>query len=320
MLAAVGLAAMLAGCSEAPPTSAANVESLPAPAPLPRPGGLAAADASWELVARGYIYTDSPVALEGDEVLFAAPIQNHIYRVNTDGNVSVFDQDTEHTMGLVMGADGLIYGCRNRGGQIVRYDAAGARETLLQGEITPLPGKPNAPGEFCNDVAVAENGNVWFTDRVNRRIYLLRPDGSVAEVASGFRGNGIVLSADGQTIAVTDSNEPRLWAFAVGADGSLTERPDFFGPVNTVTRLGDEVIAEGRPGTNGMTVDSEGRYYLASFYGIQVYASDGAYIGVIDKPKGFVSNLIFAGAERDWLYATTTDGVWRLPMQVKGLR
>ena len=275
--------------------------------------------AEWELLTRGYIYSDSPVALPDDSVLFAAPIQNMVYRIDAAGEVSSFDTETEHTMGLVKGYDGFVYGCRNRGAQIVRYAPDGSRETLLQGQITPLKNNPDAPGEFCNDVAVAANGNIWFTDRVNRTVFLLRPDGSSMPVADGFRGNGIVLSADGKTLAVTDSIDPRLWAFAVNDDGTLTEREGFFGKVHTIEMLGNENVT-GRPGTNGMTVDSEGRFYVASFYGIQVYAADGAYIGVIDTPKGFVSNLTFAGPARDQLYATGTNGVWRLPMQVTGAR
>ncbi|MBT8422092.1 MAG: SMP-30/gluconolactonase/LRE family protein [Gammaproteobacteria bacterium] len=315
------LTAWLTACSEAPaPAEAPPAREAPAVPVEPRPEGLVQPGAEWALLTRGYVYTDSPVALSGDDVVFAAPIQNMVYRLDAADNVTPFDTATEHTMGLVMGKDGLIYGCRNRGAQIVRYTPDGNRETLLQGEMTPLPDNPNAPGEFCNDVAVADNGNIWFTDRVNRSILLLRPDGTVMKVAGGFRGNGIVLSADGETLAVTDSVEARLWAFAVSEDGTLTERENFFGPVQTVTRLGDEVIQEGRPGTNGMTVDRDGRFYVSSFYGIQVYAPDGAYIGVIDKPKGFVSNLTFAGAGRDQLYVTGTNGVWRLPMQVTGTR
>lgn len=314
------LTVLLVACSEppqAPPDSADNAQS--ARAVEPRPPGLVAENAAWEQVARGFVYTDSPVALAADELLFAAPIQNEIYRLDGAGETRLFDQQTEHTMGLVMGSDGLIYGCRNQGAAIVRYALDGGHETLLQGKLTEHPDDPNAPGEFCNDVAVAANGNLWFSDRLQRQIVLLRPDGTSSAVASGFRSNGIVLSADGQILVATDSVEPRLRAFTIASDGSLDERPGFFPPVKTMKTLaGGRTDIEGRPGTNGMTVDRDGRYYVSSFYGIQVFAADGSYIGVIDKPKGFVSNLVFAGAGRDWLYATGTNGVWRLAMQVTG--
>ncbi len=309
---------LLVACSEPPAPAPAGGAPMPEAPKLPRPTELVAADAQWELVTRGHVYTDSPVALPGGEVLYAAPIEQQIYRVDAAGNISVFDTATRHTMGLVMGADGRVYGCRNQEAQIVVYDLDGSYDVLLEGEMTPLPNRPKAPGEFCNDVAVSDNGNLWFTDRVNRKVILLTPDGETRVVAEGFRGNGIVLSADQQTLLVTDSTEPRLWAFSVAPDGSLQERPDAFDPVKTVSNLGDEEIPQWRAGTNGMTVDSDGRYYVSSFYGIQIYGPDGSYIGVIDEPDGFVSNLTFAGPELNMLYATGTAGVWRLPMLVNG--
>ena len=270
-------------------------------------------------MAQGYIYTDSPVPGPGDDVYFAAPIQNYLYRIPADGEIEVLDTATEMTMGLTAGADGLLYGCRNRGAAIVVYEPDGSYRTLLSGEMTPLPDKPNAPGEFCNDVAITSDGKLYFTDRVNRQVLLLTPDGTVRQVADGFRGNGIVLSTDETTLVVTDSGKPVLHAFAIEADGSLSAKPEFFDPVPTVSFFGAEAIDEGRPGTNGATVDSEGRYYVAAFSGILIYGPDGKYIGAIQRPKGFVSNLVFAGAERDILYITGTSGVWRLPMQVRGI-
>jgi sugar lactone lactonase YvrE len=311
---------MLVACSQESVPVMEQAATPPAPPAEPRPTGLIAADAEWEQVSQGYVYTDSPVAGEGAEVFFAAPIRSMLYRVDAAGELHVFDKATAMTMGLTRGADGRMYGCRNQDAQIVVYDADGSYQSLYQGVITPLPNNPAAPGEFCNDIAVSKNGNLWFTDRVNRKVMLLNTQGEVSVVAGGFRGNGIGLSLDEQTIVVTDSIEPRLWAFAVAEDGSLTERADFFGPLHTVRQLANkEIVAEGRPGTNGVTVDSQGRFYVASFYGIQVYEPEGNYIGVIDGPQGFVSNLVFAGINRDVLYTSGATGVWRIPMLVRGV-
>jgi len=303
---------LLMACGGSPEPERAPQRAEAPPPDIVRPDGFVQPGAKWEVVAQGYVYTDSPVAGPGDEVYFAAPIRNFIYRIPASGEIEPLDTDTEMTMGLTAGADGLIYGCRNRGAAIVVYGPDGNYRTLLRGEMTPLPGKPNAPGEFCNDVAVTGDGNVYFTDRINRKVMLLSPDARVR--------NGIVLSADESTLVVTDSIEPRLHAFSINPDGSLTEKPGFFDPIPTVGNFGGTDIEEGRPGTNGATVDSEGRYYVAAFYGILIYAPDGKYIGAIDRPRGFVSNLVFAGADRDMLYATGTSGVWRLPMLVRGVK
>jgi gluconolactonase len=291
----------------------------PAAPDLPPPPGLVAAGAQWETLADGYVYTDSPAGDPSGDVYYAEPIFKHLYKVDAAGNVTLVSKDTEMTMGLVMGPDGLLYGCRNLAAQIVRFSASGELDVLYQGELTPLPNKPTAPGEFCNDMAINADGGVWFTDRINRRVLYLDPQRSLRQVAEGFRPNGIVLSADRQMLVVTDSIEAVLHAFRVGANGALTELPDYFDPVMTVTELGQEQVVTGRPGTNGMTVDSAGRFYLASFYGIQVFAPDGGYIGVIGSPAGFLSNLGFGGSGYQWLYASGRKGFYRLEMNVHGI-
>jgi gluconolactonase len=319
------LALLLIQCGQSPEDSLQQTPTMaaaPVAPDLPPPPGLVAEGAQWETLAEGYIYSEGPAADSDGNVFYAEAVFMHLYKVDAEGRVTQFDANTEMTMGLVMGPDGLLYGCRNRAGQIVRYDPnsnPATYEVLLEGEVTPLKNKPTAPGEFCNDMAISSQGLLWFTDRINRRVILLRPDGSSATVASGWRPNGIVLSADQQTLVVTDSDVAVLHAFAVASDGTLLEKPGLFDPVRTVESLGKEVIAPGRPGTDGMTVDSDGRYYLASFYGIQIFDRKGKYVGVIKRPSEFVSNLTFGGPEYGYLYATGRNGIYRLKMQVRGV-
>jgi sugar lactone lactonase YvrE len=313
----------LVQCGQSPDSTMADqlpaARQAPAAPDLPPPEGLVAEGAEWETLFSGYVYSEGPAGDAAGNVYYAEVTWNHIYVIDPAGDIRLFDENTAMTMGLVMGFDGWIYGCRNRDAQIVRYNPDGQREVLLQGELSPLPGKPNAPGEFCNDLAASPDGGVWFTDRINRRVMYLAPDGNVREVADGFRPNGIVLSADQKMIVVTDSVEPVLHAFKVGSNGELAEMPDFFDPILTVKKLGKENIAPGRPGTNGMTVDKDGRFYVASFYGIQIFDRNGKYQGVIRSPKEFLSNLTFGGPGYQWLYATGRQGFYRLKMQVSGV-
>jgi len=304
---------LLAACSQDAPTPADSV----LPSPDTRPAGLVAPEAEWRVLASGYVYTDAPAVSASGELFFAAPMQDRIFRMPIAGEPAVFAADTQMAMGLNFAADGRLYACSNRGASIVAYSTAAQRTVVYQGELTPLPGNPDAAGEFCNDVAVRRDGGLWFTDRVNERVLFLGPEGDLQVVADGFRPNGIQLSLDEQLLVVTDSNAPRLWAFAVQTDGSLREQPGYFPAVRTVSRRGAEDV-RGRPGSNGLTVDADGRFYLSSFYGIQVYDRDGRYLGAIDKPAGFVSNLTFAGADRRMLVATGVKSIWGLTMQVAG--
>ncbi|MDP7269921.1 MAG: SMP-30/gluconolactonase/LRE family protein [Gammaproteobacteria bacterium] len=308
-------ALVLLRCSDTPET----VQPVPG-TNLPRspPGQVVAPDSEWETLGRGYVYSDAPASDAEGNVYYVAITQNRIYRISPEGQVETFDTGTAMTMGLTFGPEGRLYGCRNRDAQIVVYTIDGEREVLVQGELTPIPGRPGVPSQFCNDLAVSSTGGIWFTDRINRQVKHVDAAGKVSVVASGFRPNGITLSADGSMLAVTDSLKPKLWAFTVGEGGSLTLVEDFFDPVMMAIDLDGEAINEGRPGTNGMTVDQEGRYFVSSFFGIQVFDPQGKYIGVIDRPTKFVSNLAFGGEKCNYLYATGLNGIYRLATLTTG--
>jgi sugar lactone lactonase YvrE len=307
------LSLLLASCSDAP-----DATSGAAPA---APSGLVEPDADWQPVGEGLVFTDGFATAADGSVYFADVYLNRLYKVSAEDEVRVFDESTAHTMGLAFGPDGLLYGCRNDDAQIVRYNAAGKVEVLLQGELSPVPDDKDNPGEFCNDMAINADGGIWFTDRVNKRVIYLAPDGSSRTVAGGFRPNGIILSLDQKVLVVTDSNEPVLHAFTVGENGELAEIEKFFDPILMPQPMENgEVLGKGKPGTDGMAVDTEGRYYVATLAGIQVFDRDGRHLGVINGPPNlyFNSNLDFGGPDYQWLYASGRNGVARIKMLARG--
>jgi len=170
------------------------------------------------------------------------------------------------------------------------------------------PGGRGGKSEFCNGLVVSSSGDIWFNDRVNKQVIHLDTAGRHRVVASGFRANGIILSPDEKILVTTDSNAPKLWAFDVQADGSLQEKPDFFDPVLMISAPKRFPNLAGRPGTNGMTADSEGRYYVTSFRGIQVFGANGKFLGLMASPSRFLSDVTFAGKDGKYLYATGTGG------------
>ena len=318
LLVATGLLSLLLiSCSDSPDA----LQGAAGPDQPAMPTGLVEPGAEWQPIGEGLVYTDGFAANASGEVYFADVYLNRLYKVSAAGEASVFDESTAHTMGLQIGPDGLLYGCRNHDAQIVRYTAQGEIEVLLQGELYPVPDEADNPGEFCNDMAINADGGIWFTDRVNERVIYLAPDGSARTVADGFRPNGIVLSLDQKVLVVTDSNEPVLHAFAVGVNGELTEVENFFDPIKLPKPLPNgELVGKGKPGTDGMAVDSDGRYYVATLAGIQIFDRDGRYLGLMGTPKilYFNSNVDFGGPDYQWLYASGRNGVARIKMLTRG--
>jgi enterochelin esterase family protein len=123
--------------------------------------------------------------------------------------------------------------------------------------------------------------------------------------------NGIGLSQDGKFLFVSEYGGTNVWSFMVNPDGTLWagERyMDLRAPVNRPESGGD-----------GMAVDAEGRAFVTSYVGIQVFDATGRLGGVIVKPseKGCVS-VAFAGPDHSWLYACASDKVFRRKTLTKG--
>lgn len=255
-------------------------------------------DEAWELVSEGHRFTEGPAVDKQGNLYFTDVPASKIFRVDSEGEVHVFAEDTGRTNGLMFGPDGRLYGCRMEDRQIVAWK---------DGEMQVL-----AEDVDCNDLVVLSTGEIYFTDPPNRQVWHLAPDGSKQVVAKGFRPNGVIAWADEGTLVVTDSEQPHLWAFRIEKDGSLKFGERYYGPL---------VVPPGadRPGSDGMTVDSDGRLYVATLAGLQMFDPTGRLGGVIAKPQNaFLSNAVFGGPQFDTLYVTCTDKVYRRKTKVKG--
>jgi gluconolactonase len=95
-------------------------------------------------------------------------------------------------------------------------------------------------------------------------------------------------------------------AYNVGKDGSISKRRDF-------ARLAGFKQTDNGPssGADGIAVDAQGRLYVASSAGIEVFDRKGKALGVIEIPNA-PQNLAFAGADRRTLYVVGRGAVWKI--------
>jgi gluconolactonase len=108
----------------------------------------------------------------------------------------------------------------------------------------------------------------------------------VTSLGDGLRTNGIILSRDERVLYVTNGNA--IVAFDVQADGSTANRREF-------------ATLEAGGNGDGMTIDAEGRLYVTSNPGVQVFDANGKYLGVIPTPRAPIS-VAFSGAAKKTLY------------------
>ena len=189
---------------------------------------------------------------------------------------TVFAADSHKSNGLMFDAKGNLIACEGSDGGgrgVARWDVkTGQREVIADRYM----GKRfNA----CNDLCIDEKGRIYFTDPRYlgteprelkfHAVYRIDTDGTVVEVTHDVeKPNGIAISPDQKTLYVADHNngtdriDPtapppkkgamKVYAFPLGSDGLVN------GPRKTLVDFGDE------EGSDGMTVDTEGRIYLAA--------------------------------------------------------
>jgi gluconolactonase len=113
--------------------------------------------------------------------------------------------------------------------------------------------------------------------------------------------NGIVGTPDGRYLYVADIGAGKTYKYSIGPDGMLTGRELF------VTQ-----------GSDGMTLDERGDVYLTGD-GVTVYDSAGKKIAYIPVPEKWTANLCFGGKGKRVLFITASEGVYVLPMRVRGV-
>jgi gluconolactonase len=218
--------------------------------------------------------------------------------------------------GMFLDADGSLVVCEQGSHHtpacISRVDArSGTAETLVDG----IGGfRLNSP----NDVVVASDGTIWFTDPSYGHLQGFRPRPELGDLvyrydpradrlsiaADSFdKPNGLAFSPDEDVLYIADNGRPHhLVAFDVGRGGRLQRR---------------RVLAVGTPGhPDGLKVDTTGRIYASSADGIRVHDPSGPLLGEIVLPGAV--NFTFGGPASNVLFITADTAIWAAVLNAKG--
>ena len=257
----------------------------------------------WEVVSEGHGLTDG-LCSDAEGNVYFSDVKNGtaIYRVDRKGGKATeFIKDAAGISGLQWGPDGRLYACVARGRIVVAFDAKGEM-TLLTDEVRP------------NDLVVTHDGNLYFTMTPTSEIRRIDPEGTMTVVSQGevTKPNGITLSPDQGTLAVSDHGGTHVWAFRIQEDGSLDAAESY---MKMRTPVSDPEVAKG----DGMATDVHGRWYVTTAMGLQMFDPTGRMGGVIAKPQD--ANLVsacFGGEDHAWLYVACGDKVFRRKTHTRG--
>lgn len=218
-------------------------------------------------------------------------------------------------------------------------------------------GKPvavNTKSNRANGMGYGPDGRRYVVEAVTEKVVSIGPDGDSKTVAEGFRGNDLVVLANGNVYVTNPSqtNEPgKVWL--IRPDGTKTVVDTGLNFPNGVTVSPDQsllYVAEARShwvwslqiqpdgtlahkqryyhlhmpdsadyaGADGMRVDTAGRLYVATRLGIQVCDQAGRVNAIIPTPNGKSSNLTFGGPNFDTLYVTAGEKVYSRKVKTTG--
>lgn len=249
--------------------------------------GVIDAGAHWNEVWHGADNADGIVGTSDAGVLFAQEQPSRISKIDRNGRVSVFVDQTHGAGALAFDARGRLLAvqrtCTDPGLKTpcaepttigILYPAK-ERKTLADN----VDGQPLGR---LNDLVVSKKEDVYFT---SGGAFRLSPAGRVTGIGENLRTNGVMLSPDEKILYVT--NGGGVVAFDVQPDGSVTNQHEF-------------ATLKGAAG-DGMAIDAAGRLYVTSQGGVQVFGTDGAWLGTIPTPRPAIS-AAFSGADKKTLY------------------
>ncbi|MGA9865070.1 MAG: SMP-30/gluconolactonase/LRE family protein [Acetobacteraceae bacterium] len=279
--------------------------------------------ASVERLFTGCRWSEGPVYFGDARCVLWSDIPNdRILRWDEDtGAVSPYRKPSNNANGNTRDHEGRLVTCEHRGRRVVRTEYDGALTVLMDSHEGKRLNSPN-------DVVVASDGAVWFTDppfgllgyyegekleselppavwRVDAR------GGGKQMVTDEIAGpNGLAFSPDGRTLYVVASREtPRkILAFDVQDGGRIANRRTF--------------IDAGPGSPDGFRVDVDGNLWCGwgmdqELDGVRVFNKEGEPIGHIGLPER-CANLCFGGRWRNRLFMAASHGLYALYVNTQG--
>ncbi|WP_137133117.1 SMP-30/gluconolactonase/LRE family protein [Rhizobium sp. FKY42] len=272
-------------------------------------------------IATGFDWVEGPVWF-GDLncLLFSDIPNNRMMRWIPGVGTSVFRAPSNYSNGNTRDREGRLITCEHLTRRVTRTERDGSITVLAD----RYHGKRlNSP----NDVIVASDGAVWFTDphygiamdyegeksvqELPCHVYRIDPSGEIKAVLTDFNcPNGLAFSPDEKQLYVADTGRmhsgdaQHIRAFDVGANWSLS---------------GGGVLHSIKPGcADGFRVDTDGNIWSSAADGVQCLSPQGQLLGKIKIPQ-VVSNVCFGGRHRHVLFITASTSVYSVALNRRGV-
>ena len=206
----------------------------------------------------------------------------------------------------------------------------------------------------ANGLAFGPDGKLYAAATGATEIAAYDAEGSRSVVATGIKGNDLVINHKGDIWVTNPGNDAApstVWHINPKGEKKVVDTGLRFAngitlsPDQTLLYVADyrshwiysyQIKPDGslaykqkyyhlhmpdnadEAGADGIRVDREGRLYVASRMGIQVCDQPGRVMCIIPTPNGKIANLCFGGENFDTIFATCGDKVYKRKVAAKG--
>ncbi len=259
-----------------------------------------------EKFAGDFSFSEGPVWSKDGFLIVSDIYNSRIMKLTGPNRAEIYRNYTNAANGNSMDKQGRLYSCERDGRRVSRMEPGGSI-TVIASE---WQGKRlNSP----NDVVVRSDGHVYFTDPASASVlepqelgfngvYHVTPDGAISLVSKLPRPNGVALSPDGRTLYVADSQDRKIMAYDLDANGDASGERVFLSDLDG--------------GPDGLRVAQNGNLYIAC-RGIAIYTASGKFVRMIEFPET-PANCAFGGQDRKTLYVTARTSVYRVRVEDQG--
>lgn len=245
----------------------------------------------WEVVSGGHQFAEGMAWDRDGHFYFTDVPRGQLFKVDRDsGTKTLLDGATGKANGIAFGPDGRLFGCASGDKSIYAWDPKTWQKVAV------------AQGTASNDIAILQDGTIFYTDPGAKLVWRLARATFAREVGAklAWGPNGIALSRDEQTLLVAEFDADTIHGFPIGGDAKVADaaRPAY--------KLGVPSNAMGR--LDGMMVLTNGRLLIGTALGTQIAPPIPAPAGaaplvVIPSPQGRPRcNYARISPDHAWLY------------------
>jgi gluconolactonase len=272
----------------------------------------------FEQLGTGFLFTEGPLWHPSERYLLFSDMPGDIIRRwSASDGIQTFRAPSSKSNGLTWDREGRLLACEHATSRVTRTEPDGQLTVLA----SHYQGRElNSP----NDIVVASNGTVYFSDPTFGRmdfyglkrpvtlgfqgVYRLPAGGGEPQLLADDFGqpNGLCFSLDERRLFVNDTERMHIRVFDVRPDGSLHNG-----------RLFAETEGEGAGAPDGMKTDSKGNIYCCGPGGLHLFSPSGGCLGIIRTPE-VAANFAWGEDDLRSMFITASTSLYRIRVSVPG--